>query len=235
MTGNHNQLPVSLLKFSPLEECTSLGSMKPSTLCVCVCYFMCLFYFTYLSILPDVYTCTNHVHVAPEVKRHYQIPSGTGVTGGCKPPYGFWRLNPVFLREQPVSLTSGTLFQPQEFFLKGKQQHEPSQPLEQKAEKSPCRKGGAVPLTVSYPENHSIEAGIQFFVIRTLEASSSFPGPLQQHSDRAGKHRDGCRTPRRSHIQALVSALGTALSLPNCALYLIMLIIRDTNEVSLVL
>jgi hypothetical protein len=37
---------------------------------------------------------------------------GTGVTGGCEPPWGCWELNTGPLEEQPVLLTTEPSLQP---------------------------------------------------------------------------------------------------------------------------
>ena len=36
---------------------------------------------------------------------------GTGITGGCGPPCGYWELNPGLLEAQPVLLTVGPSLQ----------------------------------------------------------------------------------------------------------------------------
>lgn len=43
--------------------------------------------------------CVYNMHLVPtEARRGYQVPR-TGVTGSCKPLYGFWEPKPHLLQE----------------------------------------------------------------------------------------------------------------------------------------
>ena len=60
--------------------------------CVCVCLHACL--------------CTMYAPGAHRVQKEGVRSPGTGITDGCEPPHGCWKLNLGPLEEQPVFLTS---------------------------------------------------------------------------------------------------------------------------------